>query len=162
MTLIRANPLTFPKPEVSTGVRRLEAWKRGPPRVADVSPGLNLPLLRAKYGPQNIGKPRPCLGQFNVPRTTDWAVYERARNEKVNAWVQWMRGQGWEWTGGRVLVKPSDIPAQLEDGTPDPDSQVMEVITTFVYRLARVVRVELDPVLLQPTYPAGTRGVNRE
>ncbi len=55
-------------------------------------------------------------------------------------------------------MRPSDIPAQLEDGTPDPDEQVMEVSTTFVYRLARVVRVELDPVLLQPTYPAG---VNR-
>ncbi len=155
MTLLRTRPLTFPKPEVSTGVRRLNAWKRGNPRVADVSGPLDLPLLRAKYGPQNIGKPRTCLGQFNVPRTTDRAVYERVRNQKITAWMQWMQGRGWEWTGGRVKVRPSDIPAQLEDGTPDPDEQVMEVGATFVYRLARVVRVELDPVLLAPTYPAG-------
>ncbi len=157
MTLIRGNPLTFPKPEVSAGVRRLTAWQRGNPRVADVSAPLDLDRLRAKYGPQNIGKPRTCLGQFNVPRTTDWAAYERVRNAKIGAWMTWMQGQGWEWTGGRVKVRPSDIPAQLEDGTPDPDEQVMEVSATFVYRLARVVRVELDPVLLQPTYPAGVR-----
>ncbi len=155
MTLIRGNPLTFPKPEVSAGVRRIDNWLRDTRPAADVSAPLNLPLLRAKYGPQNIGKPRTCLGQFNVPRTTDWGVYERVRNQKITAWMQWMQGRGWEWTGGRVTVRPSDIPAQREDGTPDPDEQVMEVAATFVYRLARVVRVELDPVLLQPTYPAG-------
>jgi hypothetical protein len=86
-------------------------------------------------------------------------VYERVRNEKIGAWVTWMQGQGWEWTGARVKVRASDIPAQDGDGALLPDEQVMEVTTTFVFRLARVVRVELDPVLLQPTYPAG---VHRE
>jgi hypothetical protein len=136
-------------------VRRLEAWRNGSPRVADVSPPLNLERLRARYGPRNLGQPRPCLGQFVVPRTTDWGTYERVRNQKITAWLQWMQGLGWEWTGDRVKVRPIDIPAQFEDGNPDPDSQVMEVTGTFRQRNGRVVRMELDPALLQPTYPAG-------
>jgi hypothetical protein len=161
VTLLRTRPLTFPRPAVSPGQRRLAAWRNGN-REAAVSPPLDLARLSAEYGPRTLGKPRPCLGQFVVPRTTDWAIYERVRNQKITTWMEWMQGQGWDWTGARVRVRPIDIPAQLEDGTPDPDSQVMEVTTTFRKRDERVVRVELDPVLLQPTYPAGTRGGHRE
>ncbi len=155
MTLIRAVPLYFPPPAASPGVRRLEAWRNGTPREADVAPPLDVARLRRKYGPHTLGRPRLREALFTAPRATDRAVYERARNAAIAAWLDREASEGWDWTGDRIKVRPIDIPAQAEDGTPDPDRQVLKAGTTFRQRNGRVVRVELDPVLLAPTYPAG-------
>lgn len=137
---------------IPSGAKRLANWRNA---GSAVTPGLDARMLRAKYGPDNAGKPRMIEGTFKIPLGTSWNAYLSHRNDCVNRFVNAMDKQGFDVDRSQqIKVYPGIYPAiDVTTSLPDVGSREFVIRGWFRKHNPKTIRLELPGYLFDPIQP---------
>ncbi len=115
-------------------------------------PGLDVAALQKRYtiDPQTV---RRLTGTFIVPVDVTADQLLAIKRNATGDFIRHMTAQGWYFRPERrIQIKPGRYPApDLKTGLMRPDAREYLVHACFTRREQNMVRIPLDPKLLEPT-----------
>ncbi len=173
---LRETTTTAEKRTRAFGARLDPAKLRSKPKGDRIVPGLDLPAMQFKYGPERAHWPRLLESCFRVPKDISLAAYFELRNQKILTAMRYWQGQGYElvnlsadearwlarrgwkratWLNGKpIQVIPGANPAfdlgESGEVRALPDQREFIVRANFRCIKPVTIREELDPGLVAP------------
>lgn len=155
----------IPKPlgqPITTGAKRLAAWKRSSARQPRTVPGLDMQALQAKYGPEQAYAPQMHECAVRVQIGSDASQLERRAKDALTRFIDYMAKNGFDlYTPRTPTLRPGMYPACNPFDGLQNDLSARDYIwrAWFTCRAPKLIRTEIPIALREPIAARGaTKG----